>query len=51
MKNVQVGDTVTTTNSEGVALQVDTFITKSGVETLRVMIETKEGDVRWVTIK
>lgn len=51
MTNVQVGDVVKTTNTEGVAIQVDTFITKAGLPTLRVMVETKDGDVKWVTIK
>lgn len=48
---VKVGDTVKTTNTEGVALQVDTFVTKSGEQTLRVMVGKADGTTKWVTIK
>lgn len=48
---IKVGDTVTTENTHGIALQVDTFITKAGEHTLRIQVGKDDGTTKWVTIK
>lgn len=51
--SVKVGDEVVSAsgNTRGIAMQVDTFITKSGESTLRVQVQTDDGGMKWVTLK
>lgn len=51
--NIQVGDTVTSNsgNTTGIAVDVSPKITKSGEHVVRVMVETADGEMKWVTLK
>ena len=53
LENVTVGDFVTSAsgNTSGVAVDVQPFITKSGERIVRVLVETDNNEMKWITLR
>ena len=50
---VNIGDSVTSAsgNTSGVAVEVNPMITKSGEEIFRILVETDENELKWITLR
>lgn len=50
---VNIGDTVTSAsgNTSGVAVEVNPITTKSGEEIFRILVETDENEMKWITLR
>jgi len=50
---ISIGDKVTSAsgNTTGIAVDVQPFTTKAGENIVRVLVETDENEMKWVTLK
>jgi len=53
LENITVGDFVTSAsgNTSGVAVDVQPLTTKSGEQIVRVLVETSDNEMKWITLK
>jgi len=50
---VSIGDKVTSAsgNTSGMAVDVQPFTTKAGESIVRVLVETDENELKWITLR
>jgi len=48
-----IGDLVTSAsgNTSGVAVEVNPMTTKAGEKIVRVLVETKDNELKWITLR
>jgi len=48
-----IGDSVTSAsgNTSGIAVDVQPFTTKAGESITRILVETDEGELKWITVR
>jgi len=53
LENVTVGDFVTSAsgNTSGVAVDVQPITTKSGDKIVRILVETSDNELKWITLR
>jgi len=50
---INIGDLVTSAsgNTSGIAVEVNPMTTKAGIEILRILVETDDNEMKWITLK